>query len=146
MSLLPKHTQKLTDDRFLKIGWYLAGKKEKEIDSYEVLREILDPAQNPLTFEEVKAWFDVKVSRDRYPFNIHILAGQENAYRIIVEPISNKIPKAYFFLKENGFTQSSMDCASIIPYEPCAIFNLLPEGLVSTPLDLFCQMKGYVNI
>ena len=146
MSLLPEFNTHIYPKIFEGTCSESAGRRGLIMHAIDKLKDILNPDLNPLTFEEVKAWFDRKVAGNRTPFNVHILAGHKNAYRIIVEPISNKIPKAYFFLKENGFTQSSMDCASIIPYEPCAIFNLLPEGLVSTPLDLFCQMKGYVNI
>lgn len=113
--------------------------------SASVLRDLLNPDLNPLTFEEVKAWFDRKVAEGSYPFNIHILTVKENAYRIIKEPAISKI-KAYFFLHKNGFTQSRMDCDFIIPYEPQTIFNHLPEGLITTPLELFCQMKGYVEL
>lgn len=142
MSLLPEFNQHFIDLWHIEVGRELA--RGKEPDAMQILRDLLNPDINPLTFEEVKAWFDRKWAECSHPFNIHILTGQENAYRIIKEPAISKI-KSYFFLHKNGFTQSGMDCDFIIPYEPEIIFNHLPKGLITTPLELFCQMKGYVD-
>lgn len=118
------------------------------------MKHFLNPDLNPLTFEEVKSWFDRMtekagdfqyhgeiVNELGFPcFHYSILCYQGNlhGYR-----------EFSIYINEWGFSYSSRT------YE-FAIFNLLLEecgrhhyNLLSImklkPLELFCQMKGYIE-
>lgn len=123
--------------------------------SASVLRDLLNPDRNPLTFEEVKAWLDrmtEKAGDFQYHGEIVNELGSPCFHYSILCYQGNLHGYREFsiYINEWGFSYSSRT------YE-FAIFNLLLEecgrhhcNLLSimrlSPLELFCQMKGYVNI
>lgn len=133
MSLLPEFNQHFIDLWHIEVGRELA--RGKEPNAMQIPRDLLNPDLNPLTFDEVKAWFDRQADE-----NPHIwLKIPISHYKPINSPFS-------FFLHKNEWTTYLYKYQ---PYEPesiCVRLNEIPEYQSLTPLELFCQMKGYVNI
>lgn len=108
---------------------------------------------NPLTFEEVKNWFDRKVAKEHPKFP-DILYGGEHSHECYGSfyycyQVYEVNYYRSFYIVHDGFRYSLNSSG-----EPRKFSELLRRdnahyslceltGL--TPLELFCQMKGYVN-
>jgi hypothetical protein len=125
MSLLPEFNEKFnyTLDAMAPLGAL----------SVSVLRDLLNPNLNPLTFEEVKAWFDWKVSERECMYH-GVCSDGSYRYEIFLAK--------HYFIHQDGYARVS----KIRPLENRISFSNLLNELSSNPLYTFCQMKGYVDL
>lgn len=91
---------------------------------------LLNPDLNPLTFEEVRAWFDRKAKAGECVYH-----GEHQPGWFWYEFFLGR----NFILSETGY-KKYRNSPEILPYSN--LFNELSDN----PLYTFCQMKGYVNI
>lgn len=130
MSLLPEFTDKLYDKMF---GYGI-----------ETLTSIFNPDTNPITFEEVKLWFEKKVEQNTHPEFKYIGECEHEVYGKCYYHFRVWDPNywANFYLAENGW-KTSLNSKTIYPYDPEELFQMLPVDFKITTLELFGQMKGY---
>ena len=96
---------------------------------------LLNPDLNPLTFEEVKAWFDRKAKSGECVYHGEYLSRESQKPCHWYEIFWAK----HYYIFHDGYTKKHL-AGNRIPFS-----NLLNE-LSDNPLYTFCQMKGYVNI
>lgn len=128
MSLLPEFNQHFIDLWHIEVGRELA--RGKEPNAMQIPRDLLNPDLNPLTFDEVKAWFDWKAKAWECMYH-GICPDDSHRYEIF---LAN-----HYFIHQDGYARQRL-AENRIPFS-----NLLNE-LSDNPLYTFCQMKGYVNI
>lgn len=157
MSLLPEFNEKFEDLLYdtITIDTMFAKDRGRSPElwttcaSLRALQKLLNPDLNPLTFEEVKAWFDRKAKEGRGEIiygDTHAHESYGNVYYLY------HIHKANYYhryIASDGFKYSLNSSekhgfyelieSDKAHYSLCELLNL-------TPLELFCQMKGYVNI
>lgn len=114
------------------------------------LRDLLNPDLNPLTFEEVKAWFDRKVVEGKGDViygDTHAHESYGSIYCLYHIHEANYYHSRY--ISNDGFKYSLNSSEKYSFYELIEADKQhysICELLSLTPLELFCQMKGYVNI
>lgn len=133
MSLLPEFNQHFIDLWHIEIGRELA--RGKEPDAMQILRDLLNPDLNPLTFEEVRAWFDRKVGESECVYHGEYLSRESQKLCYWYEIFWAR----HYHIFHDGYAKQHL-AETLIPFS-----NLLNE-LSDNPLYTFCQMKGYVNI
>lgn len=117
------------------------------------LQHLLSKDKNLLTFEEIKAWFDNRVAKEHPKFPDILYAGEHShecygsfyyCYKVYEVNYYRS-----FYIAHDGFKYSLSSSG-----EPRGFDELLRgdkahyslcELTGLTPLELFCQMKGYVN-
>ena len=115
-----------------------------------VLRELLNIELNPLTFEEVKAWFDRRVESKSFPDAHyegecqHEIYGKSYYHYVIYEVNYYR----NFYIAVDGFKYNLN--SQKYPFSEMVVGTVNAHYSVSELLDvhhleLFCQMKGYVN-
>lgn len=129
MSLLPEFNEKFKELCESKSGLPFSAKALTEL-SFRNASDLLNPNLNPLTFEEVKAWFDQKAEESECVYH-----GEHKPGWFWYEFYLRR----NFILSEAGY-KKYRNSPEISPYS-----SLLKE-LSDNPLYTFCQMKGYVNI
>jgi hypothetical protein len=133
MSLLPNFNQKFrelcapkSDLSFSTIGLTTI--------TFRKASDLLNPDLNPLTFEEVKEWFDERVRNSTCVYHnkrlLEYLKESAHWYEIFWA-------NHYYILPE-GYTKSHLADTK----KP---FSELLTEFSGSPLYLFCQMKGYVD-
>lgn len=137
MSLLPEFNEKFTDGVINKILNSLPFESIptrwiKE-DNFKSIRDLLNPELNPLAFDEVKGWFDRKVSERECMYH-GVCSDGSYRYEIFLAK--------HYFIHQDGYARVS----KIRPLENRISFSNLLNELSSNPLYTFCQMKGYVDL
>ena len=138
MSLLPEFNEKFEDLMYdtITIDTEFAKDRGRSPElwttcaSLRALQKLLNPDLNPLTFEEVKAWFDRKAKAGECMYH-GICPDDSHRYEIF---LAN-----HYFIHQDGYAKQRL-AENLMPFS-----NLLNE-LSNNPLYTFCQMKGYVNI
>lgn len=129
MSLLPKFNERFKELCESKSGLPLSVTALTEI-AFRKASDLLNPDLNSLTFEEVKAWFDWKVSEGECMYH-GICPDDSHRYEIF---LAN-----HYFIHRDGYARQRL-AENRMPFS-----NLLNE-LSNNPLYTFCQMKGYVDL
>lgn len=118
-----------------------------------VLRELININLNPLTFEEVKAWFDKKVSKERPRFP-DILYGGEHSHEsygryYYLYQVYEVNYYRNFYIAHDGFKYSLNSSGETRKFSELLSRDKAHYSLCEltglTPLELFCQIKGYIN-
>ena len=143
MSLLPEFNEKFEDllydtinidTEFAKDRWR-SPELWTTCASLRALQKLLNPNRNPLTFEEVKAWFDRKVGESECVYHGEYLSRESQKPCYWYEIFWAR----HYHIFHDGYAKQHL-AETLIPFS-----NLLNE-LSDNPLYTFCQMKGYVNI
>lgn len=124
--------------------------KHQSILTLKVLRELLNIELNPLTFEEVKAWFDRRVESKSFPDAHyegecpHEIYGKSYYHYVIYEVNYYR----NFYIAVDGFKYNLN--SQKYPFSEMVVGTVNAHYSVSElldvhPLELLCQMKGYVN-
>lgn len=132
MSLLPEFNEKFRKLCESKSGLPLSVTALTEI-AFRKASDLLNPDLNPPTFEEVKAWFDWKVSERECMYH-GVCSDGSYRYEIFLAK--------HYFIHQDGYARVS----KIRPLENRVSFSNLLNELSSNPLYTFCQMKGYVDL
>lgn len=141
MSLLPEFNEKFdTAIRKRIVGYDIFNDcdfgKVTLIDlTIRAMKDLLNPDLNPLTFEEVKGWFDRKAKSGECVYHGEYLSGSHKGSCHWFEIFWAR----HYYIYQDGYAKQLLS-ETLIPFS-----NLLNE-LSDNPLYTFCQMKGYVNI
>jgi len=155
MSLLPKYTDNFLEEVYKSTCIFDADPCVKPaLEAYtkamfDSQRALLDPAQNPLTFEEVKAWFDMMCEKGEVEYN-----GEYEYKNILYSHYIVSPPKltGYFYISKDHYLRSLRSRCYQFQYINLFItddffHNLYEKELLGIPpLTLFGQMKGYFEI
>lgn len=134
MSLLPEFNERFKELCESKSGLPLSVTALTEI-AFRKASDLLNPDLNPLTFEEVKAWFDRKAKAGECVYHGEYLSRESQKPCYWYEIFWAR----HYHIFHDGYAKQHL-AETLIPFS-----NLLNE-LSDNPLYTFCQMKGYVNI
>ena len=129
MSLLPEFNEKFKNIVASNITESDMWKGNTFNPTFRIMKDILNTDTNPLTFEEVKAWFDRKATEGECVYH-GICPDDSHRYEIF---LAN-----HYFIHQDGYARQRL-AENRMPFS-----NLLNE-LPNNPLYTFCQMKGYVD-
>jgi hypothetical protein len=153
MSLLPKYTDNFIEEVYKSIGIFDADpcvKPALEVYTkamFDSQRALLDPAQNPLTFEEVKGWFDKMCEKGKIFFE-----GECEHKEYGKTYYHYNIEWSNFYLSEDHYLRSLHGNGEKFIYNDLLVdhknwYSLFDEDLLGVPvLTIFGQMKGYFEI
>jgi hypothetical protein len=150
MSLLPEFNTHIYPKIFEGTCSESAGRRGLIMHAVDKLKDLLNPDLNPLTFEEVKAWFDRKVVEGKGDViygDTHAHESYGSIYCLYHIHEANYYHSRY--ISNDGFKYSLNSSEKYSFYELIEADKQhysICELLSLTPLELFCQMKGYVNI